>query len=208
MPGKYGVYEIRNLVTGSRYVGSSVDMAKRWGDHQRDLSRGVHHSPRLQHSWDKRGPGAFVFAPLLLCATALLLMYEQRCLDAWQPEYNCSPTAGSPLGVKHTAVTREKARARQIGKCSPGFAAARRIAWVGRRHTPEAKAKISRSNSGKPRTAAHLWGLGSAWRGKTMPPEHRAKIATGLRAYKMTPEHRAALSKGCLAREARKRAAR
>lgn len=205
MPGASGVYEIRNLVTDSRYIGSSVNMAKRWRDHQRELDRGVHHSPRLQRSWNKRGASAFAFAPLLFCAKALLLTYEQRCLDALRPKYNCSPTACSPRGVKHTEATKAKCRARYV--MPPAFAEAGKTAWVGRTHTQATKNKIGRSNTGKPRTLEHLHGLGSAWRGKTLSVEHRAKISASCRRYKMTPEHRAALSKGCLEREARKKAA-
>jgi len=40
---------------------------------------------------------------------------EQKYLDSIKPRYNISPTAGSPLGVKHTAETKAKlSKAQQL----------------------------------------------------------------------------------------------
>jgi len=172
------------------------------------LNRGTHHSPQLQRAWTKYGADVFIFKPLLLCAPKDLLFYEQRCFDGYLPEYNCSPTAGSPLGVKHTAETRAKFSARQLGK-RPSAETRAKMAVAGRkfRHTPESRAKISIANKGKPRTPEHLFGIGSAWRGKAVPLARRLKVSEAMKGKIFTPEHRANLSIACFAREARRRAA-
>ena len=48
-----GIYEIRNIITGDRYIGSSVDILKRFTTHKRFLKQGSHHSIILQNSFNK-----------------------------------------------------------------------------------------------------------------------------------------------------------
>ena len=50
-----GVYQIKNAVNGKRYVGESLNVAKRWQEHRRDLAMGEHHCKRLQDDY-KRYP--------------------------------------------------------------------------------------------------------------------------------------------------------
>src|SRR5208337_5409024 len=54
-----GVYSITNVVTGKRYIGSACNFRSRWKDHRTLLLQEKHHSPKLQNSWRKHGPGAF-----------------------------------------------------------------------------------------------------------------------------------------------------
>ena len=39
-----GVYAIRNTQNGKMYIGESIDIEKRWKNHQEDLDNGNHHS--------------------------------------------------------------------------------------------------------------------------------------------------------------------
>lgn len=156
-----GIYEIRNVVNGKRYVGSAVDFANRWRVHAQSLKRGDHHSKPLQRAWSLYGPGAFHFNKLIACEKADLLMYEQIAMDAMKPEYNCAKVAGSMLGYKHSDETRKK-----LSDAHKGLPSYRK----GVAHTDETKAKISDSRKGKgggPRT-----------------PERLAKIASAMRAAK------------------------
>ncbi len=36
MPRTQGIYMITNTVTGETYIGSSIDIARRWPDYRRD----------------------------------------------------------------------------------------------------------------------------------------------------------------------------
>lgn len=109
-----GIYIIEHKDSGRSYIGSSVNMQHRWNQHRRSLVSGAHHSIYLQRMWNKYGEEAFIFRPLLLCNKANLLFYEQLCLDGLNPALNASPTAGSPLGVKHTEKSRANIRAALI----------------------------------------------------------------------------------------------
>lgn len=54
-----GVYKITCTVTGDIYIGSSVNVGKRWTQHRKDLTARKHHSAKLQQLWDRLGAAAF-----------------------------------------------------------------------------------------------------------------------------------------------------
>ena len=92
-----GIYKITNKVTGSCYIGSAVSFKKRWAQHRSHLNRNIHHSFKLQNSFNKHGD-VFEYVVLLFCDKTDLIFYEQRALDIYKPKYNVSYTAGSCLG--------------------------------------------------------------------------------------------------------------
>jgi len=118
---KCGIYEIRNTLTGIRYVGSSRNIPQRWWRHRRDLNRGSHHNPHLQRSWAKHGAEGFEFVVLLQCPPDECFQIEQEHLDD-APE-------GSLYNVSRTARGGNR---------------------LGQQNTPEHNAAIGRANSGRP----------------------------------------------------------
>jgi len=50
---KGGIYQIKNLITGVVYVGSSSRFKKRWNQHARSLCEGKHHTKYFQNSYQK-----------------------------------------------------------------------------------------------------------------------------------------------------------
>lgn len=135
-----GIYEIRNVTNGKRYVGSAMDFAKRWREHINALQRGAHHCLPLQRAWCLYGPGAFHFNKLIACSKDNLIMYEQAAIDALAPEYNVAPRAGSQLGYRHSEATRRRMSESHPKDFRP---------FLGRTHTKESRAKISESRRGK-----------------------------------------------------------
>ncbi|WP_417063869.1 GIY-YIG nuclease family protein [Kamptonema animale] len=45
-----GIYLIQNTLDSKVYVGSSIDIERRWCDHKNLLSRSKHHSKHLQNA--------------------------------------------------------------------------------------------------------------------------------------------------------------
>lgn len=156
-----GVYCIENVTNGRRYIGSAVDIQKRWKEHRRGLSEGRHHSRFMQRCWDKYGEAAFSFRILIFCAREHVLMYEQILLDAWKPEYNTSPTAGSQFGYRHSEETRAKMSEARRKDFSP---------MTGKSHTEETKKKISETKR------KHKYGK--------YDKERVARVAAAMRASK------------------------
>lgn len=98
-----GIYCIRNLVNNKRYIGSSVNLKNRRREHFKDLRLNKHHCVALQRAFNKYGMGNFIFEIIMHVKNKKkLLFFEQKCMDAYSPEYNTSKVAGSCLGVKHS----------------------------------------------------------------------------------------------------------
>jgi group I intron endonuclease len=188
MASRSGIYAIRSE-SGRQYIGSAVCIKKRWGEHDRQLRTGKHHSRFLQREWDKRGGQGFRFEVLVWCDRENLLFYEQRFLDSFRPEYNTAPTAGSQLGL----VMSPEARARMSAS-----SASRRHGsnFKGRKHSPESLAKISASRKGKSSgemTLERRAKISAAQKGRPVPAEKRARISATLTGTstgrgKLTPE--------------------
>lgn len=94
-----GVYGIRNTITGKYYVGSSVDIRRRWVTHKKKLALGVHTGIKLLYAWVKYGPDAWKWVVLEECLPERkhLLEREQHWIDflsAYENGYNSLPKAG------------------------------------------------------------------------------------------------------------------
>lgn len=135
-----GIYEIRNVKNGRRYIGSAVNVSKRWREHLRQLEEGKHHSRFMQRCWAKNGGENFIFRVILACRQEDLIMYEQRAIDVINPQYNSNPMAASMLGHKHSPESRNKMSASRAKDFSP---------MTGKRHTEETCRKISEAKRGK-----------------------------------------------------------
>ena len=72
-----GIYQIKNIETGDKYIGSSVDILRRFHHHKYYLRKGNHVNPHLQRAWNKYGGDKFEFAPLVYCKekTSLKIYY-------------------------------------------------------------------------------------------------------------------------------------
>lgn len=183
-----GIYEIRNRVSGHRYIGQSANISRRWKEHLKTLRSGNSHQPHLQSAWNKYGPDAFEFHILGQCGIKHLTFFEQAWMDARRPEYNKAPAAGSPLGIKRSLETREKVAAANRGrKQSAETRAKRAVALRGNTHTlghvltAVHKAKISESLRASAIAFTSRQAVHASNRGRVHTPEARANMATAAR---------------------------
>lgn len=182
-----GIYAITNTVNGKKYIGSSVGIVKRWDYHRMQLCKGVHHSATLQRSWVKYGKEAFKFTVLeSVPNTKVLLQREQFWIDSEQCigrlGYNMSPTAGSPLGVKHTESARKNMSAAHKGKVlTEEHKRKIGLKSAGRNRTSEsiAKAKKTIADRGWFRTPEGVERARLAATGRVVSAESRDKIRIG-----------------------------
>lgn len=109
-----GVYKITCSVTGKVYVGSAVNLYRRWHAHHLPELRGNYHVNKyLQAAWNKYGEAAFGFTVLEEVPVADLINCEQRWINKLQSAnrrhgFNLCAVAASSLGTKHTAATKAK----------------------------------------------------------------------------------------------------
>lgn len=170
-----GIYTIRNTVNNKIYVGSAVKLSRRFSEHKTSLSRKANANAKLQMAWNKYGADAFVFDVVEVVVDKRdLICREQHWIDALRsaaPDlYNISPTAGSSLGVKHSAETR----------------AARSKSLKGRKVSLETRAKIAASTKAR-MTEEVRARIRAATTGVIFSDERRAKIAAARKVQERRP---------------------
>lgn len=99
------MYQIVNKITGSMYVGSSINLHARWRSHLCALRQRGKAPPKLQKAWDKYGETAFEFRVVANCLPESVLAYEQIVIDELVPKYNTRKQAESNFGVTWSGDT-------------------------------------------------------------------------------------------------------
>lgn len=115
-PKKIGIYQIKSNLNNRIYIGSSIDIRRRWKIHKSQLSLGNHHSIILQRHYDKYGKDDLVFSILELCEEDNLIKVEQAYLDHKKPYFNIRKTADSNKGIVRSEETKQKLRKYNLGK--------------------------------------------------------------------------------------------
>ena len=102
-----GIYIIKNLINEKIYVGSSVNIFKRWNEHKAALRNQKHKNRYLQRAWNKFKEENFIFFILEETGSekSELIKVEQKYLDLYNSYkrnvgYNLSTTSIGPNGIK------------------------------------------------------------------------------------------------------------
>lgn len=195
---KSGIYEIFNVESGQQYIGSAVDILKRWRSHRVGLIAKKHDNIHLQRAWNKYGSDAFVFSVIENAPKANLIEREQFWMDAYdavESGYNICPTAGSSIGMKTSSETRVK---QSIAAKKQWASSERRkqqsVAQKKRWSIPEAKARISAAMKDRKFTSEHRAKISAAQKKRWLLPETRVKQSATMKGRKLTPETKAKLS--------------
>lgn len=115
-----GIYTI-TAPSGNCYVGSSVDVPRRFAQHRSALRRGTHENTSLLAAYAKYGD-RLVFKQIVSVPDAAdLLRVEQMAIDALRPAYNATRNAALPF---HDPAVR--LRATESARMSRHHAEARR----------------------------------------------------------------------------------
>lgn len=186
-----GIYKITNLVNQKVYIGSAIDIKKRWQDHLNYLRKDKHNNKYLQRSYNKYGEDAFEFKILFYCYPDKLLHYEQTFIDfykfkvGWDNMYNMCPLSHSTLGRDVTQETKNKIS----------------IANKGRKHTLEAIQNMSQGMLGNQnakgfkQTKETCDKRGKILKGKKRSPEQCTRISKAKTGFKHTAQSCANMSK-------------
>jgi group I intron endonuclease len=143
------IYKLVCTVTNKVYVGSTVDLSRRLGNHRSALRNNRHHSVLLQRAFEKYGEDFFEIEILELLENTIerciLFQREQHYLDELKAYdnrfgFNLEPEAGSSRGRVATEETKQK--------MSKSF--------TGRKHSDTTKERISKSHKGKLMNKEHL----------------------------------------------------
>lgn len=193
-----GIYAITNMANGKQYIGSAVDIRRRWRGHLCKLRKGLHHSQHLQAAWTKYGEEAFTFSILeLVSEKAALLAAEDRWLSSRGVTdriagYNICKKAGSQLGLRHSEETRKKMSDAQRGRQkTEAHQAAINAALKGRKLSDEHRQKIAANQTGRRASdeAKRKMREANATRKERMSPEAYERMVKGNLGRKFSPEH-------------------
>jgi len=158
--GRSGVYLWVNLLNGKSYVGSSVNLYKRFSCYYslRKLEANISNSI-IYKALAKYGYSNFRLEILEYCEPNDVINREQYYLDLLHPEYNVCKTAGSPLGKTHTEEARAKISAARLGK-THSLETLEKLSSVhkgegnpmfGKNHSDEVRKKMSEARLGRAR---------------------------------------------------------
>lgn len=173
-----GIYQILNLVNNKRYIGSAINIERRFKEHLKGLRGNIHYNTHLQRAWNKYGETSFKLEVLVYCKKEELLDREQKKIDHYKTSkgniYNICPIAGNSLGRHCSDITKEriskankgKIRSEEIRSKLSGIFTGHRgwnkgmivsletrsklsIAGKGKIVSSETKEKLSKANKGK-----------------------------------------------------------
>ena len=170
-----GIYCITNRINGKRYVGSSINISKRFGEHKTELRGQRHINSYLQKSYNKYGEGSFTFDVVEECGHNKLIEREEYWIaqyDACNRElgYNFNPYPSRPrLGVKASPETLRRMSIANGGENHPMF---------GKHLKRETRRKLSLSQKGIPRPQS-----GRKKSYKVMSPNGQIIEIVGLRKF-------------------------
>jgi group I intron endonuclease len=105
--GKSGVYRWVNKVNGNSYVGSSVNLGKRFINYY-NYSYISSNNMLINKALIKYGYSQFRLEILEYCDSSSVISREQYYINILIPVYNLLKIAGSSLGYKHTEDTLSK----------------------------------------------------------------------------------------------------
>ena len=132
---KTGIYRWVNKVNGNTYIGSSVNLSRRFRVYY-DFSflsvRIANSKSRIYSAILKHGYSNFQLEILEYCTKENAISREQYYIDLYKPEYNLNLTAGSRLGSTSSEESRLK-----MSKSAQG-----------RKHTEQSKNLLSLANKG------------------------------------------------------------
>lgn len=158
-----GIYKTTNKINGKYYVGSSINIDKRWRSHKNRLNSNIHANKHLQNSWLKYGEINFIFSILETISLDKLAETEQKYLDIAVNEQD--KTYNLSFDVTHKVIT-EKTRIKI------------RNSLLGRTLSSKIKEKISKS----------IRGVNHPLYGKSHSDETKSKISiSGIERFKTNP---------------------
>lgn len=126
---KSGIYLWTSLTTGKRYVGSSINLRRRFLEYYNTKYLILYKNMAICNALLKYGYSKFSLEILEYCDINVLFEREKHYFDVIKPEYNIAMTPGSPHQGTHSKEVRQKMSESRKGINHP---------FYGKKHNEEA----------------------------------------------------------------------
>jgi len=166
---KSGVYRLTNLENQKSYVGSSVDLRRRFHVYY-STARLRNSNMAIYKALLKYEPSSFSLEILEYCEPDKAVLKEQEYINLLKPSYNLNPIAGSSLGYKHSEEALAKLSANMTAR------------MTGRTVSDETRANLSAAATGRVLTAEERAKISASRTGIKFTDEHRSKISEAMSA--------------------------
>ena len=103
-----GIYKISNNTNSKIYIGSSININRRWNSHKNALLKNKHKNILLQNHVNKYGIENIVFEIIEICSKDNLINREQFYIDLLKPIFNICKIAGNTLGYRYSIEQKDK----------------------------------------------------------------------------------------------------
>jgi group I intron endonuclease len=145
---KAGVYQFINLLTGNSYVGSSINLSRRFGQYFNInyISSSVNRKSVINSSILKNGYSNFSLTILEYCEIKDTINRENFYISVISPTMNILQVAGSSLGFKHSEETKAKISLANTGEKNSMFGiylTGEKNSMFGKTHSIETLDKMS-----------------------------------------------------------------
>lgn len=141
---KSGIYKFTNKLNGKFYIGSSVNLRRRFANYfSLAYISGVKNHLTISRALIKYGYFNFELEILEYCNTLDLLIREQYYIDILKPKYNIAKIASSTIGIKKSEKQKNN-----ISKAIKGKYIGEKSALFGKTHSLETKKLMSLAKSG------------------------------------------------------------
>lgn len=144
------IYKIQSIIKPEKvYVGSAVQIKRRWQKHLTELKYNKHGNSKLQRHFNKYGASDLVFIIIEPCFPEFLFIREQYYIDTLNPWFNIVRRIGSNRW-EISKETKDKLSKAGLGrKMSIETKNKLRIANTGKKLTDEHKRNVSIGGKGK-----------------------------------------------------------
>ena len=118
-----GIYKIQSKLDNRYYIGSSINIHKRWKEHKYELNNNRHSNSKLQNFVNKYSLDSLEFNIIEECSKKELLSKEQNYLDKLdENSFNICVSSCAPMtNRKHSISTLEKMSISQSKENNPMF---------------------------------------------------------------------------------------
>jgi group I intron endonuclease len=190
---RFTIYKVINQVNGKIYIGQTVEtLRERKSAHFRKCERGSRYC--FHNAIRKHGPDAFIWGILCLCLSkAEADAKESEFIKAFKAKvpsgYNMTDGGEGTLGCSPSKETREKLRKANLGKIGT-FLGRKHTAESRAKITA-----VQLGKKRGPHSAEHNEKIRNALKGRTITEEQKAMISKTLTGRRLSPEQCAASGK-------------